>query len=288
MSIDTDSVIIASMGGFENTLVLFLVSLFAGVLGSLLGLGGGMIVVPVLTLGFGLDIRHAFGASLIAVIATSSGAAVSYVRERLTNIRIAMFLELGTTLGAITGAFIAGLVETRLLFVLFGVLLMASAASMFRRHDQSSAYVPSDKAADFLKLHGSYPDEAAGCEIGYRVCHSGLSLLLMYIAGILSGLLGIGSGILKVPVMDLIMRLPLKVSTATSNFMIGVTAAASAGVYFFRGDVIPQVAGPVAIGVMIGATLGARLMGRFPERQLRVIFVVVLIVAAIQMIMKGV
>ena len=268
--------------------VTFLVSMFAGGFGSLLGLGGGLIVVPVLTLALGVDIKHAIAASIVSVIATSSGAAAAYVRERMTNLRVAMFLELGTTLGAMTGAFLVGILEPRLLFVLFGLMLGATAIAMFRKRHGSRRPPAPDAVADRLRLHGSYPDAALGREVPYRVTASLPSLALMYVAGVLSALLGIGSGVLKVPAMDLAMHLPLKVSTATSNFMIGVTAAASAGVYYLRGDIEPMVAGPVAAGIVIGATAGARLLPRLENRTLRILFVTVLLIVAAQMVFKGV
>jgi len=269
-------------------LLVFGISLVAGFLGSLLGLGGGIIVVPALTLLLGVDIRLAIGASIISVIATSSGAAAAYVRERLANLRVAMFLEIGTTLGAISGAYLAGIVHTRLLFILFGALLGYSVAAMLKK--QPHAAVPGvapNALADRLQLHGSYYDEALGREIPYLVTNPGLGLGLMYLAGAASGLLGIGSGALKVPAMDLAMHLPMKASTATSNFMIGVTAAASAGLYFTRGQIDPFLAGPVAAGVLAGATVGSRFLGRIGGRSIRVVFVVVLVLVSVQMLWRG-
>jgi uncharacterized membrane protein YfcA len=269
-------------------LLVFASSLVAGFLGSLLGLGGGIIVVPALTLLLGVDIRLAIGASIISVIATSSGAAAAYVRERLANLRVAMFLEIGTTLGAISGAYLAGIVHTRLLFILFGVLLGYSAVAMLKKRTHSAAAAVAPNAlADRLQLHGSYYDEAIGREIPYRVTSPGLGLGLMYLAGAASGLLGIGSGALKVPAMDLAMHMPMKASTATSNFMIGVTAAASAGLYFMRGQIDPFLAGPVAAGVLVGATVGSRFLGRIGGRSIRVVFVIVLVLVSLQMLWKG-
>lgn len=268
--------------------ILFGVSVVAGALGAMLGLGGGLIIVPVLTLGLGVDIRYAIGASIVSVIATSSGAAAAYVRERMTNLRVAMFLELGTTAGALTGATLAGLIKVRWLYLLFGLILGYSALAMLRRkEDRSGQPVPPDTLSDKLELHGSYRDEAEGREVPYRVTGAATGLGLMYCAGTVSGLLGIGSGALKVPAMDLAMRLPLKVSSATSNFMIGVTAAASAGVYFARGDIDPFIAGPVAAGVMLGAFSGTRLMGKMRAAFLRPLFVVVLVTVAAQMILEA-
>ncbi|NNN19904.1 MAG: sulfite exporter TauE/SafE family protein [Acidimicrobiaceae bacterium] len=268
---------------------LFFICVVAGLAGSLLGIGGGIIVVPVLTLLFHVDIRLAVGASIISVIATSSGAAAAYVKEHLTNMRVGMFLEIATTTGAITGAYVAGLVSQKILYVVFGVILAYSSIQMFRGHFRDSTRpVPEDRLADALQLHDAYYDEAEGREIRYKVTHTKLGLFLMYIAGMVSGLLGIGSGALKVPAMDLAMRLPMKVSSATSNFMIGVTAAASAGVYFARGDIDPFVAAPVAAGVLVGAVGGSRMLPRLKNGVIRSLFVMVLLIISIQMLYKGV
>jgi uncharacterized membrane protein YfcA len=223
------------------------------------------------------------------VIATSSGAAAAYVRERMTNLRVAMLLEIATTTGAITGAYLAGVLGGRWLYVIFGVMMGYSALAMFRkRHDLPPERVSPDRLADRLRLHGAYFDEAAGREIVYRVTRTPVGFALMYVAGTVSGLLGIGSGALKVPAMDLAMGLPIKVSTATSNFMIGVTAAASAGVYFARGDIDPFVAAPVATGVMLGAMAGSQLLGKLQGGKIRVVFVTVLLFVSLQMLWKGV
>ena len=277
------------MSPLTFTLTVLAISAAAGVLGSLLGLGGGTIVVPALTLLLDIDIRFAIGASIVSVIATSSGAAATYVREGITNLRVGMFLELGTVAGALTGAYLAGVVPVRSLYLIFGVMMGYSALAMFRkRHRDQKAVVPADALADGLQLHSSYSDDALGCEVDYRVSRSRIGLGLMYVAGVVSGLLGIGSGNLKVPAMDLAMGLPIKVATATSTFMIGVTAAASAGVYFHRGDVDPFVAGPVAIGVLVGAVAGSRLLGRLPSSVIRNVFVVLLLWVSAGMIVKGV
>jgi uncharacterized protein len=263
------------------------VSLLAGFLGSLLGLGGGMIVVPALTLLLHIDIRLAIGASIISVIATSSGAAAAYVRDGLANLRVAMFLELGTTLGAISGAYLAGIVHPRFLYILFGLVLGYSAIAMLRRRRVAEEREIGPLTMR-LKLGASYVDERSGESIAYEPARAGIGLFLMYIAGSVSGLLGIGSGALKVPAMDLAMGLPIKVSTATSNFMIGVTAAASAGLYFTRGQIDPFIAAPVAVGVLAGAFLGSHILGRVTSRALRVTFVIVLVVVSLQMLLKGV
>jgi uncharacterized membrane protein YfcA len=264
------------------------ISVIAGGLGSLLGLGGGIIIIPVLTLLFHIDIRYAIGASIVSVIATSSGAAAAYVRERMTNLRVAMVLELAATAGALSGAYLAGQLSVRWLYVIFGIVMGYSALMMFRkRHEPLDEVIVRAPWADYLRLHSSYYDERAGREIFYRVARTRAGLLLMYVAGVVSGLLGIGSGALKVPAMDLAMRLPIKVSTATSNFMIGVTAAASAGVYFIRGDINPIIVAPVATGVLIGAVLGSRLLGRLDGATIRLVFVAVLLWVSGEMLLKG-
>jgi uncharacterized membrane protein YfcA len=269
-------------------LLVFLISIVAGFLGSLLGLGGGLIVIPALTLLLHVDIRLAIGASIISVIATSSGAAAAYVREHLANIRVAMFLELGTTTGAITGAYLAGRVHPRFLYILFGAMLGYSAVAMLRGKHGVSLDDSVSRVSEWLALGSSYYDAARDQHIQYPVRRPLLGLILMYGAGTASGLLGIGSGALKVPAMDLGMGLPMKVSTATSNLMIGVTAAASAGLYFARGQIDPFIAAPVALGVLGGALVGSHYLGRVEHKHLRRIFVIVLLVIAVEMIVKGI
>jgi hypothetical protein len=274
---------------FAFTLIVFALSVAAGGLGSLLGLGGGIIVIPVLTLIFKIPIHYAIGASIVSVIATSSGAAAAYVRERMTNLRVAMLLEIATTAGALSGAFVAARLQGRWLFIIFGLILAYSAIAMLRKRKEAALRnVPPSPLADRLRLHGHFLDPAVGREIHYRVTHVPLGFVLMYIAGIFSGMLGIGSGSLKVPAMDLAMRLPIKVSTATSNFMIGVTAAASAGVNFSRGYIDPFIAAPVAAGVLGGSMLGSHLLGRLHSKFIRVLFVIVLLWVSGEMLWKGV
>ncbi|MDA8063205.1 MAG: sulfite exporter TauE/SafE family protein [Actinomycetota bacterium] len=268
---------------------LALVSVAAGVLGSLIGLGGGVIIVPALTLLYGVDIRLAIGASIVSVIATSSGAAAAYVREKMTNLRAGMFLEIATTTGAVSGASRTTVLPARFLYVLFGLVLGYSSIATFRkRHADQPLLVSNDRIANYFDLHGSYYDTAERKEITYKVVGTKPGLVLMYVAGLVSALLGIGSGALKVPAMDSAMHLPMKVSTATSNFMIGVTAAASAGVYFIRGQIDPIIAAPVAAGVLLGATFGARVLGKITSRTVRMIFVVVLVAISLEMLQKGV
>jgi len=263
-------------------------SFAAGVLGAVLGLGGGIIIVPGLTLLMGLPIRYAIGASIVSVIATSSGAAAAYVRDRLTNMRIGMALEVATTTGALSGAFIAGLLNVRWLYVIFGALLGYSAIALMEKlHLELPDVVPEDRLATRLKFSGTYYDQALKREVAYVATGVLPGGAMMYLAGLISGLLGIGSGLFKVLAMDLAMRLPMKVSTATSNFMIGVTAAASAGVYFARGDIHPLVASPVALGVLGGAWVGTRVMERLRNTTIRKVFIPVLAYVAISMILRG-
>ncbi|KLU60418.1 hypothetical protein CEB3_c32690 [Peptococcaceae bacterium CEB3] len=271
-----------------SSLIIFTFSILAGFIGSLLGLGGGIIIIPALTLLLGVSIHEAIGASIVSVIATSSGAAIAYVRDKITNIRIGMFLETATTLGAISGAFIAGLVEPKVLYIIFAVLMMYSAVAMFqKRHSELPVDVVEHPVAARLKLSNEYYDKALDETVAYKVTGVYPGYAVMYGAGVISGLLGIGSGVFKVLGMDVFMKLPMKVSTATSNFMIGVTAAASAGVYFSRGDINPLVAGPVALGVLLGAQAGTKVMERLNNKTLRLIFIPILLYVALQMLWKG-
>jgi len=267
------------------TVGVFAVSILGGLLGSMVGLGGGIVVVPALTLLFGVDIRLAIAASMVAVIATSSGSAAAYTRDRLSNLRVAMFLEMATVAGGITGAVVAGVVSASVLNGVFAGVLVLAAASMLRTRRDAEP-VPSSPLADRLELHGSYPDARSGDEVAYRVSRPGTGFGMMYATGITSGLLGIGGGVFKVPAMDLAMRLPIKVSTATSNLMIGVTATGAATVYLLRGEVNPFVAAPVALGVLVGAAAGARVMPHVDARLVRGLFVVVLLVTAAQMVSR--
>ncbi len=270
------------------TILVFGAAVGAGLLGSLVGLGGGILIVPLLTLGFGLDIRLAIGASIISVIATSSGAAAAYVRDHLTNIRVAMVLELATTVGAVTGAVVAGYLNPRALFFLFGGILIFSVFPMIKKlGEELPTGVENDAIATKLRLNSYYPDRQQKGMVSYNVARVPLGFGMMFIAGIVSGLLGIGSGALKVLAMDTGMRLPIKVSSATSNFMIGVTAAASSGIYFWKGDIVPEIAAPVAIGVLVGATVGARMLVRFRSSTIRRVFIVVLIIVSVEMLLKG-
>jgi uncharacterized protein len=267
------------------TLLVWLGSALAGFLGALTGLGGGVVIVPLLTLVFGVDIRYAIGASLVSVIATSSGAAAAYVREGYTNIRIGMFLEIATTLGAIVGAFLAARVSPESIGVVFGLMLIYSAYYSARGHTDTAAARKPDELAAKLDLNGSYPTPEG--EKSYQVYGVPTGFGLMLGAGTLSGLLGIGSGAMKVLAMDHIMKIPFKVSTTTSNFMIGVTAAASAGIYLKRGFIDPGVAMPVMLGVLLGSLLGAKVLIKAKTKVLRVVFAVVIVAMGIEMIFNS-
>jgi uncharacterized membrane protein YfcA len=272
----------------EAELGIFAVSVAAGLIGALAGVGGGILVIPVLTFGFGVDIRLAVGASIVSVIATSSGAAAAYVRDRMTDMRVGMFLELATTTGAVCGALLAAVVAPAFLYVLLGVVLLSSAAMQVARlGEETPPTDPPSALASRLRLESSYPDRKLGREVAYSARRVPLGFVLMWIAGVVSGLLGIGSGVLKVLAMDGAMRLPMKVSSATSNFMIGVTAAASAGIYLSRGDVDPRIAAPVALGVLAGALVGARLLQHISNRAVRLVFLPVLVVVGIETIGRG-
>ena len=268
--------------------LIFVAAIAAGLLGSLVGLGGGVLIVPLLTLVFGFPIYYAIGASIISVIATSSGAAAAYVKDHMTNLRVGMFLELGTTLGAISGAFLAGYLAPNLLSIIFGIILLTSAAPLvFKIGEELPQDVKNDSLANTFHLNGIYPDHHLHRNVPYQVTRTPLGLAMMYVAGLISGLLGIGSGTFKVLALDVAMRLPMKVSTTTSNFMIGVTAAASAGIYFSRGDIAPLIAAPVALGILVGALVGARLLAHLSNKILRIIFLAVIIVAAVEMVLHG-
>lgn len=270
--------------------LLIAASVVAGMLGAVLGLGGG-IIIPLLTLVFGFDIRFAIGASIVSVIATSSAAAVAYVRDQITNVRIGMVLEMATTVGAVVGALVAGIVRARYLGIIFGVVLILSALELLRKHGHQKAAPSPQGAVDpftaRFRLDAQYDDPVLQQKVAYRPRRLAWAFPGMAVAGLLSGLLGIGSGTFKVLVMDIIMELPPKVSSATSNLMIGVTAAASAAVYFMRGDIVPLLAGPVALGIFIGALLGARAMPRLRDRTLIAIFIPVIIAVALEMIYQS-
>lgn len=267
------------------TLVLLLGAYLAGLAGSLTGLGGGVVIIPLLTLGFQVDIRYAIGAALVASIATSSGSASAYVKEGITNVRLGMFLEIATTAGAVMGAILAIYTPVNLVAILFGVMLIFSAAMTLRKKHED-ALQEGSKLSYKLKLNGSYPTKEG--EVSYKLKNIGGGFSIMTIAGVLSGLLGIGSGALKVLAMDTAMRVPFRVSTTTSNFMVGVTAAASAVVYLQRGYIDPGIAFPVIIGVLAGAFTGSKLLMRINVKSLKVIFSIAITLIAINMIYNGI
>ena len=270
------------------SLWLFAVSVGASALGGMLGMASGIFIVPILTLFGHIEMHTAIGASIVSVIACSCGGAGPFLKNRLTNIRLAIVLENATTAGALTGVLLAGIVPVSYLYLLFALILFVSAYQMLaRRRNPVPAFANQGASCrrDALRLDSSYPDREIGREVLYRVDRLGFGMLLMYGAGLISALLGIGSGVLKIPAMDTAMRLPIKVSSATSNFMIGVTAAASAGVYFLRGSIITEVAGPVAFGSVIGAIIGARILLVVPNDKLRLLFVGILVILGAQMLL---
>ena len=270
-------------------IAVLLTSAAAGMVGAILGLGGGILLVPILTMFYGVDLHYAMGASIISVIATSSGAAAAYLRTGLSNVRIGLFLAVATISGALTGALLAGIVPVRWLELILGLALSYSA---FATLQQINLELPRDVPDDDwlamrFGLDGVYYDRRLDQEVKYRATRVGQGFAAMYGAGVLSGLLGIGSGAFKVLAMDYFMRLPMKVSTATSNFMIGLTAAASAGIYFTRGDIQPLIVAPVAIGVLVGAYLGTAVMARMRNTTVRKVFLPVVVYLALSMILRG-
>ena len=268
---------------------LFAVSLGASALGGMLGMASGIFIVPVLTMFGHVDIRSAIGASIVSVIACSCSSAAPFLKGRLTNVRLAIVLETATTAGALSGVLLAGTIPASYLFFIFGMILLLSAQQMLaKRRDPALAPTqPLTGRSTTRRLDSSYPDRALGRDIAYRVERLPMGLMLMYGAGLISALLGIGSGVLKVPAMDTTLRLPIKVSSATSNFMISVTAAASAGAYLVRGDIVAPIAGPVALGSVVGAILGARFLMSISNDRIRLLFVVVLVALAAQMFLAA-
>lgn len=271
----------------EFTIIILLGGILAGFLGALTGLGGGVVVIPLLTLGFGIDMRYAIGTALVTSIASSSGAAAAYIKEGITNIRIGMFLEIATTTGAVIGAIIAIYLDKQYIAIIFGFVLIFSAIRSIRKTETNEDYsVPGDRLANKLKLNGSYPTKEG--VVKYNVHNVAAGYSLMTLAGILSGLLGIGSGALKVLAMDTAMKIPFKVSTTTSNFMVGVTAAASAVIYLQRGYIDPGIAMPIVIGVLSGAFLGSKILPKTNVKKLRILFSVVITVLAVFMMYNGI
>ena len=270
-----------------------LIAVLAGFLGSLVGLGGGIIITPALTILFGFDIKYAIGASIVAVIATSSGSAIAFVKDHVSNMRVGMLLEVFTTAGGVVGALMAGVFSSRLLYIFFSLILLNSFYGMLKKTGlitklkKEEEKVENDKYADKYKLNSTYYDKATGETVKYNVTNVPQGSLVMFGAGFASGLLGIGSGAFKVVALDTYMKLPIKVSTATSNFMMGVTATASALIYFFNGTINPVVAAPIAIGTLIGSKTGAKVMQRLDAKYIRYIFLPILLFTIINMFLKG-
>jgi uncharacterized membrane protein YfcA len=274
--------------GPVDILVILLVSIAAGFVGALFGLGGGVLIIPFLTLVEGVPVPLAVGASIVSVVATSSASAATYVQDRLTNLRLGMFLEIGTVAGAITGAFIALYLSASALFILFGLILLYATIIMIRaRGIDFPANVKPDKLSRILVLGNQYEDHSLNRVVKYEVTRTPLTVFIGYAAGIVSGLLGVGGGIINVPTMNLVSKVPVKVASATSNFMIGVTAAASASVYLLRGDVHPLLAAPLIIGVAGGALLGTRVLKVTPPTRMKVAFGILLAAISLLMILKG-
>jgi uncharacterized protein len=275
------------IGPYE-VIEILLLSILAGFVGALFGLGGGILIIPFLTLVEGVPVPLAIGASLVSVVATSSSSAATYVKDHLTNIRVGMFLEIGAVAGAITGAIVAGYVPASVLFVLFGFLLLYTTTVMFRgrRVDFPTGVIP-DGTSKALSLRGEYEEHSQNTSVKYEVTRTRVTLIITYFAGIVSALLGVGGGIINVPTLNLISKMPVKVASATSNFMIGVTAAASSSVYLFRGDVNPLLTAPLIIGVTGGAILGTRVLKTTPPSRLKIAFGVLLASISVLMILKG-
>jgi len=274
--------------GPVDVLIIFLVSIVAGFIGALFGLGGGVLIIPFLTLVEGVPVPLAVGASIVSVVATSSASAATYVQDHLTNLRLGMFLEIGTVAGAITGAFVAVFLPASVLFFLFGLILLYATIVMIRaRGIDFPADVRPDKTSRILALGSQYEDRSLNRVVKYEVTRTPLTVFIGYFAGIVSGLLGVGGGIINVPTMNLVSKIPVKVASATSNFMIGVTAAASASVYLLRGDVNPLLAAPLIVGVAGGALLGTRILKVTPPTRVKVAFGILLAAISLLMILKG-
>ena len=270
------------------------IAVLAGFLGSLVGIGGGMIITPALTILFGIDIKYAIGASIVAVIATSSGSAIAFVRDHVSNMRVGMLLEIFTTAGGIVGALMAGVFSSKVLYIFFSLILLNSFYGMLKKTGLITKkkireeVVKNDKYADKYQLNSSYYDKAIGKMVEYNVDNVPQGSLVMFGAGFASGLLGIGSGAFKVIALDNYMKLPIKASTATSNFMMGVTATASALIYFFNGTINPMIAAPIAVGTLIGSRIGAKVMQHLEAKYIRYIFLPILLFTIVNMFLKGV
>ncbi|KIC63645.1 sulfite exporter TauE/SafE family protein [Chryseobacterium taiwanense] len=270
----------------SEIIILFLGAISAGLLGSLTGLGGGVIIIPLLTLGFGVPMHYAIGASLISVIGTSSGAAVAFVKEGFTNMRIGMFLEIATTAGAIIGALVSGMLNPNTIGIIFSSILLLTVILNLKGKPDHQEPVIKGSLEDKLELYGTFPDK--GVIKSYSARNTVPGFFMMMFAGAMSGLLGIGSGALKVLAMDNMMKLPFKVSTTTSNFMIGVTAVASALIYFQRGEIIPVIVAPVLVGVVVGSIIGSKTLMVSKTKKLKTFFAIVITILSVYMMYKGI
>lgn len=270
----------------SEIIILFLGAISAGLLGSLTGLGGGVIIIPLLTLGFGVPMHYAIGASLISVIGTSSGAAVAFVKEGFTNMRIGMFLEIATTAGAIGGALLSGMLNPNTIGIIFASILLLTVILNLKGKPDHQEPLIKGSLEDKLRLYGTFPDK--GVLKSYAARNTVPGFFMMMFAGSMSGLLGIGSGALKVLAMDNMMKLPFKVSTTTSNFMIGVTAVASSLIYFQRGEIIPVIVAPVLVGVVVGSFIGSKTLMNSKTKKLKTFFAIVITILSVYMMYNGI
>jgi uncharacterized protein len=266
---------------------LLLISIAAGFVGAMSGMGGGVVLIPAMTL-LGMNIKQAIAISIVSVIATSSGAASAYVRDRITNLKVGMFLEMFTILGALAGAAITLVSGQSILFIVFGLVLLASWGALFlERHQQWQPAAHQDGVSRWLELDGCYYDQPARQTIRYRAVRAYVGGPLMFLAGLIAGMLGIGAGALKVLIHDMVMGLPPKVSTTTSNLIIGVTALAGTSVYLAAGVIDPGLVAPVVLGILLGAYFGTKVLVRLSNQAVRGFFLVVLLVLGVEMLIRG-
>ena len=268
-------------------ILLILVSVIAGIIGSLFGIGGGIVIIPVLILLFHVSVKEAIGASIISVIVTSSAAASVYIKSDIVNFKLGMLLEIFTVLGAITGALLLGVFNPKILLIIFSVVLTISSFLIFLKKNNNNKHYQEDHISKYFDLDSKYYDESDNKVIEYHPAHIPYGFISMYIAGLISGLLGIGSGVFKVTSFDSIMKIPMKVSTTTSNFMIGVTACASAFIYLVRGYINPYISIPVAVGIFLGAMIGTKILYKQHDTTLKNIFFVILIAIALEMFFRA-
>lgn len=269
-----------------DTIIILIGAIAAGLIGSLTGLGGGIIIIPLLTLGLGYDMNYAIGAGLISVIGTSAGATASYIKGGISNTKIGLFLVVATTIGAVCGALLSQYLNTQTLSIIFGIILIFTAYLQFRKKEDHFIPAKESGLAYSLQLQGTYTTASSSKK--YESAQPMSGFMVMFFAGALSGLLGIGSGVLKVLAMDNLMKLPFKVSTTTSTFMIGITAIASAVLYLQKGYIVAAIAAPVLLGVLLGAGIGAKLLPKINVRILQQIFAGIVVIIAINMITKGI